>query len=415
MKDSHDLARPQLNSDKRIRVLIGFAEALSSPEVTWSLIGAGFEVCAIARRGRNCALRHSRHVSIFEITGPEISCSNAKTEFIELLDRLQSGTLQSVFLPLDDAAIWLYNQIDPRPNWVSAGPDKRGSHLALDKWQQIKIAKEAGFSVPPSALALCKDDLRDCVLKFPLIIRPAQAVSVVGDRLKKGANWICKDRDEMELATRSWNGSDPLLVQEFIDGRGEGLFGLSHEGLGHFWSAHRRLRMMNPHGSGSSACISQVADSKVINSAGVYLKSSGWNGLFMIELLKEQSGCAWFVEFNGRPWGSMALARRMGYEYPAWAVQCALNGEISEKQPNRSKQEGVICRNIGRELMHLLFVYKGPKSKAIKHWPSRFGTTIDLLRFEKGTTIYNWCASDWRVFFYDCFYTVIGNLRKSRD
>ena len=38
-------------------VTIGFAEALSAPEVTWSLVDAGFKVIAFSRRGRRGALR----------------------------------------------------------------------------------------------------------------------------------------------------------------------------------------------------------------------------------------------------------------------------------------------------------------------------------------------------------------------
>ena len=40
-------------------------------------------------------------------------------------------------------------------------------------------------------------------------------------------------------------------------------------------------------------------------------------------------GPAWFVELNGRPWGSMALARRQGLEYPAWQVTLALDASVA--------------------------------------------------------------------------------------
>ena len=44
----------------------------------------------------------------------------------------------------------------------------------------------------------------------------------------------------------------------------------------------------------------------------------------MIELLRDRDGVAWFMELNGRTWGSLALARRLGLEYPAWAALDAL-------------------------------------------------------------------------------------------
>ena len=43
--------------------------------------------------------------------------------------------------------------------------------------------------------------------------------------------------------------------------------------------------------------------------------------MFMLELLRDAAGTPWFMEVNGRPWGSMALAVRRGFDYPVWAVR----------------------------------------------------------------------------------------------
>ena len=51
------------------------------------------------------------------------------------------------------------------------------------------------------------------------------------------------------------------------------------------------------------------------------LSHTQWRGMFMLEFLRAKDGTAWFMELNGRPWGSMALARRSGLEYPAWALR----------------------------------------------------------------------------------------------
>ena len=85
----------------------------------------------------------------------------------------------------------------------------------------------------------------------------------------------------------------------------------------------------------------------------------------MIELLRDQAGNLWFVELNGRPWGSMALSRRQGLEYPAWQARLALEQEFFGWDDYLLRATGLVCRNVGRELMHLLFVLKGAKSKAL--------------------------------------------------
>jgi len=411
-KDSAILCEPL--SERRTLVLIGFAEALSSPEVAWSLVDAGFEVHAIARRGRKCALRRSRLVSILEITPPEVSCSGAIKDLTGALARIVPAAGDKVILPLDDTAVWLFAELQGIGNWIVAGPDRNGSVLALDKWRQIEIARRAGFSVPASAIAHSKTDLRGCGLKFPIIIRPSRAIAVIGDRLGKGANWICDESGEMEMAIRNWDESEPLLVQEYIEGQGEGLFGLSIEGHGSAWSAHRRLRMMNPHGSGSSACASRGVESELRKVGDMFLSRAKWNGLFMIELLRDQSNRVWFIEFNGRPWGSMALARRMGLEYPAWAVMRALGHSVPNESAVNEPPKDLVCRNAGRELMHMFFVFKGPKSKAIAHWPSKWRAVKDVLGIRRGDALYNWRRGDWLVFLFDIIYTIRGNVLKTR-
>ena len=205
----------------------------------------------------------------------------------------------------------------------------------------------------------------------------------------------------------------PLLVQPFLTGSGEGIFGIAMDDGVEAWSAHRRLRMMNPHGSGSSACVSQPVPEDLLPLAQRLIRQTGWRGLFMIEILRDLDGTAWFMELNGRPWGSLALARRQGFEYPIWNARLAMdpNWKMAEKlqiQPN------LVCRNAGRELLHLLFVLRGPKSKALTYWPPFWKALVDVARISPRDSFYNWRRDDLGVFFSDCFYTLRDNLLKAR-
>jgi hypothetical protein len=181
------------------------------------------------------------------------------------------------------------------------------------------------------------------------------------------------------------------------------------------WSAHRRLRMMNPHGSGSSACTSIPVPGTLKVPIERFIRASGWLGMFMIELLVDRTGTTWFVELNGRSWGSMALSRRQGFEYPAWTVKQLLNAaSLDDLRPPGTGQ--FVCRNIGRECMHLLFVLRGPESKAVDAtWPPFWRTTIDMLSVRSGDSLYNWRRDDPRVFFSDWWYTISNQLFKARD
>ncbi len=73
------------------------------------------------------------------------------------------------------------------------------------------------------------------------------------------------------------------------------------------------------------------------------------------------SGLRWHavhIEFNGRAWGSMALSRAVGLEYPAWAVAQALWGAARRPSLQR-RRRAVRARHLGREIVHLL-AFAGP-------------------------------------------------------
>jgi predicted ATP-grasp superfamily ATP-dependent carboligase len=397
-------------------VLIGFAEAMSAPEVTWSLVDAGCRVVAFTRKGRPSALRHSRHVECHEISAPEVDLQASRSELQALMGSLESNAADSQFviLPLDDKSVWLAKSVELGNRWKLAGPSGAAAELALNKCIQVQMARDAGFNVPETALAKNAKEVFDfCATQaFPIILRAAECVPIRDGRVRTCRNWICANTSELERAVKEWGEGAPLLAQPFIEGVGEGIFGLATQEGARAWSAHRRLRMMNPQGSGSSACVSQAVSDDVKGNAERLIAAAGWQGLFMIELLRDKSGKVWFVELNGRSWGSMALSRRQGFEYPAWAVKLAL-GEESEAATRATAEPGAICRNIGRDFMHLLFVLRGSKSKAITNWPPIWKTIAAVLWLHKGDSYYNSRRDDRRVFFADTYYTIHDNLFKA--
>lgn len=400
------------SSPSKVLVVIGFAEALAAPEVLWSLVDAGYDVLAFARKDRHTALRHSRHVTIHDITAPERDCSAALAELNAFLkSSFDSMHAHHVLLPLDDVAVWLCSQIPASSGWVIAGARGSCAELALNKRLQIEAARAAGFNVPPTSIVSNVDELAARPRQFPVILRPADAVSVHENGLRKGRNWICSDEAELKVAQSTWKGNGALLAQPFLEGTGEGVFGVATGNGIVAWSSHRRLRMMNPHGSGSSGCVSQAVPAEAKAPVAALIQSSGWRGLFMVELLRTQDGRLWFVEFNGRAWGSMALARRQSLEYPAWTVKLALDQSLPSTVPPTT--EGIVCRNLGRELMHVLFVLRGPQSRAVRVWPSFWETLAGVFRFNRKGSFYNWRKDDWRVFLDDCWYTIRDQILKT--
>ena len=384
-------------------VLVGFADALAAPEVAWSLLDAGRPVVAFARRGSRPALRRASGVRIVEISSPERDAARALDE----LRTLATAGRFAAVMPLDDAALWLCDQALRHLEIQVAGPTGQGARLALDKRLQLEAAAAAGLAVPPSRCIESVDELM-ALREFPLHLKPARPVEISGGRLARGANYICADPDELHTAAKSWAAAHPLIAQPLLTGTGEGLFGLAGPTGVQAWSAHRRVRMMNPQGSGSSACMTKAVDPELAHAAELMLGNAGWVGMFMLEFLRDDQGRPWFMELNGRPWGSMALARRSGLEYPAWAVQQIADPTLA--LPFQIVPEGQVCRHLGRELVHMLMVLRGPRSEASTDWPSRRRTLRQILQFSSRDGWYNARRGDRALFVEDTLRTVLSQL-----
>lgn len=384
--------------------LIGFADALSAPEATWSLFDAGYKVVAVSRGEGDIALRASRLVTIVEITDPRTSVEAA----LAGLKKVVKSLANPVLLPLDDESVWLFDEFCRREVAINAGPTGSQAKIALDKRLQISLAEKAGFDVPPTINILCNADF-DQISEFPVFVKPALAARTTNDRLGRGQAYFCQNKEELEDLSEKIDLCEPYIAQAFVKGVGEGVFGLAINGRILISSGHRRIRMMNPIGSGSSACVGINPGEAVMQNTTDFIRQIGWTGNFMVELLHSiEEGKHWFVELNGRSWGSMALARRSGYEYPAWTVKLADNTDF--RPPEVEHPVNLTCRHVGREINHAIFVMLGSKSRNIPGWPSRWGTLVNLLRVRSSDRLYNWNRNDQLVLVFDTADVVLGKF-----
>lgn len=384
-------------------VLMGFADAFAAVETAWSLQRAGMRVLAVEREGRRSALRRVRDVEVVPITAPETDTARSRAD----LERVIRSRGPDAVLPLDDAALWLASGAD-LAGAVFVGPSAAGAALALDKGAQLRAAAAAGLAVPATQTVDERDVATDA--NWPVVVKSSAAVTEVDGRLVRPGGAIFADAEECDRGRGRLQGT--LLRQPLISGTGEGVFGYIDERGPAVLSAHRRVRMVNPHGSASSACASIDVDPALVEPITRLLTSIGWRGMFMIEFLRDDAGVPWFMEVNGRAWGSMALARRRGLEYPAWATQFALGEARTPAAPSAPPQ--VVARHLGRELAHLVFVLRGPQSHAVAAWPSPWATVRDLLTVRRGDRLYNWSAGQPGVLVADTVGTLTGLLTGRR-
>jgi hypothetical protein len=412
-------------------VLIGFAEALAAIEASWALRDHGCDVVAFARRGSRPALSRCRGVRIVEITAPEDDTAEACADLAMLLASLHPMAV----LPLCDQSVWLCDQVQSsrcpeEAHFRTAGPGTVGANgavpmagptgelarMALDKLKQLEVAEKAGFVVPPWA-TIGVDTAAEDDPSFrgpgrpPWFVKPALAVEERDGQLVRPSGEVARDVDAARAIAARFAG--PAIAQPVITGTGEGVFGLATQEGVVGWCAHRRVRMMNPRGSGSSACRSIPVAADVREPTERFVELAGWRGLFMIELLRDDTDRPYFMELNGRSWGSMALSVRRGYAFPAWAVKSRLDPAFRPAVP--ADPGHLTCRYLGGELIHLAFVMRGARDTDPRIWPSRREAVRNILRFRRGEAWYNSRRGEPAVLAADTWQAVRGHLSRWRS
>ena len=331
------------------------------------------------RAGRRPALAASRFVRVVPIPAPEDGVEAS----VDALRALVAAEQPAAILPLDDLGTGSPTvSMGPVP---VAGPTGALTRIALDKREQLVLDRQGRLRRTADGRAERRRPAGDPRTASGRGSSSAPsppcwtATGSAGPAAASPARWPT-------FPSCTVRSPRPPLVQPVIDGVGEGLFGIAVGGQAYALSAHRRIRMMNPRGSGSSAARSIPVDPALAEAAGRFVEASGWHGIFMLEFLRDDAGRPWFMELNGRTWGSMVLARHRGWPYPVWAVESALDHAWRPAVPPEGPH--LRARHLGRELVHLLAVMRGARGADKGRWPTRRATLLAMLRPERGT---RWC------------------------
>jgi hypothetical protein len=120
---------------------------------------------------------------------------------------------------------------------------------------------------------------------------------------------------------------DRVLVQEYVPGVGVGVFLLRWNGriLARFM--HRRLHEV-PHTGGASSYRRAWWNDDLFADAVRRVAALHWQGVAMLEYRWDpESNRFWFIEMNGRFWGSIHLALYAGVDFPTLLLDAFFGSE----------------------------------------------------------------------------------------
>ena len=104
----------------------------------------------------------------------------------------------------------------------------------------------------------------------------------------------------------------------------------------------------------------------------------------------------------------MALARRRGLEYPAWTVRLF---EQSGFRPGVPESPHIVCRHLGRECVHAMFVARNALRGGA--WGAFARSMFGLLAWSPGQRWYN--SARLRVLTRDTLGVVAGQLGRGQS
>jgi len=248
-------------------------------------------------------------------------------------------------------------------------PPQAALELTADKYQTIELARQTGVPVPPTLLVKSGQDLSALATSnYPAVVKDRFSARWQGNRAVTGTTAYVYSREELAAkVSERLAACGDVLVQPFMAGAGIGFSCFVAAGELYLPFEWRRIREVDPRGSGSSARQSIRLDARVSEFSRSLVLAAGFEGIAMVEFKQNPgTGEAYLMEINGRPWGSLGLPIACGIDYPNWLADWYLKGTLPPKQIEY--REGVVCRRLVGELTHLANVRAGKP----KNWPARY-------------------------------------------
>lgn len=258
--------------------------------------------------------------------------ASTPAEFIAWLAEIDKRWPGTVLMPMSDVTVPLVLRSSFR-NLRTALPSLGAYEAVSDKLSLFRHATESGVRVPRTH-AVTRQQIRmldTLELRYPVVVKPRHSSTRTEQGVLKRTVKYARSREELSNVVAAMLKSDEeeLLLQEYISGRGEGVFALYQGGDPKFFFAHRRLREKPPSGGVSVLCESVRLTEPAVRAARKMLDPLNWHGVAMVEFKVDEAGEPWLIEINARFWGSLQLAVDCGANFPEMLYQLARNGETT--------------------------------------------------------------------------------------
>ena len=202
----------------------------------------------------------------------------------------------------------------------------------MSKSAQCRIAEQCGLNIPQS---ICTDNAAnlDKWNIFPCIIKPSESING-----SKSDIQICHNSNELEHATSEFHGKE-FQVQQFIEKDSEfQLIGCSLDhGKNVVIPGYTKI-IRQPDNTNTGYLIYNGIDSFIsdtfLTKVEKFLQTTGYEGLFSVEFLRDKKGQDFFLEINMRNDGNAFCVTVAGVNLPYLWYQNGIGAQVTEHTQN---------------------------------------------------------------------------------
>lgn len=246
-------------------------------------------------------------------------------------------------------------------------PDASSRRMSLSKDHATRVAAEAGLAVPVTVTWYADGEFDDAAIAgwaYPFLVKSDNCHTSVST-YRRGRTWMVHGPDELRVVRLGLSGlACRAIAQQPVPGRGVSACVYAEDGVPLLTFGHRRMHEV-PWTGGWSSLRAAHHDPALLAQGHALLAHARYTGLAMVELRQEGEGTAYFLEVNGRPWGSLALALHAGADFPLLALRRTLEraaaADIAAPMPapDAPAARQVVCMNlVPGELDHLRSVVR---------------------------------------------------------
>lgn len=255
-------------------------------------------------------------------------------QFLLAITNLCKNESISIVIPMTEQTATLLLENQSRLPAISLPfTDIDTVNALADKCELMRLAESLHIPIPGTRHIEDPNNIpvKLTELSYPVVLKPGKSWLLYENKWIHTTVQIANSSSDATNIITSDNAfrAHPFLLQEFIPGKGAGIFALYNKGKAMAFFAHRRLREKPPQGGVSVLSESTSVDPVLESYARKLLDHVNWHGVAMIEFRVTPEGEPYLMEINTRFWGSLQLAIDAGIDFPWLLYQISCGEQIT--------------------------------------------------------------------------------------